>query len=488
MSDTVAGETTLTESTRSSNRTVWLTYAGIAMFRMLVGLFYGRHLPIRGDERYFLRASDWTAGWLKGEHPWHEAESIIVARGWYMPGTSFHAVPIRLFSNELSHVRLWMGFVDVTLLGVATALVAARFGRQIAVLFVIAVGLWPTAAVHSFTMWGESHGSLLLIIVLLLMLQLGDRATLWSWPPLLAHALLVGVLAGWSIYLRPPFLLQLLTIGIFAVVGLAGIHRVALSRVASFVGVSMFTALAVLAPWSLATSDKLGGRVLTTVTFDINLIEAFGDHQAVADATGRGNFVDIERYLRAQMEVTGDTYVEAIKQARSDFFSPTVDSYLSDSNRELEGYLDDESGFLEGYSDQLAALKSTTSGIGPIRLFDGLIFATNIGLWLVTVGWLVSMLIPLRAGERVELAAFALKIAIVASALQPWISNAKFRHFGAVYPLVVLLILVMGQQTLRHLATLETSGAPRSWSWRTIRVFEALAGLFAIATVARAVF
>lgn len=487
MSDMVAEETALTESTRRLDPFVGAAIFGVGLFRLCVGIFYGRHLPKKGDEQYYLRAADWTAGWLKGDHPWNETESILVARGWYMPGTSFHALPARLFTDELAYARLWMGLVDLILLGIATALIASRFGRSIAVVFVTAVGLWPPAAVHSFTMWGESHGSLLLLIVILLVLEVGDRAGDWTWLHLFGSALVVGVLGGWSVFLRPPFLLQLVMIAIVAIVGVAGIRRVAPGRVALFVGVVLFAAVSVLAPWSVATSNKLGGRVLTTVTFDINLIEAFGDHEAVAEATGRGNFVDIERYLRAQMEITGDTYVETIKQARADFFSPSTSSYLADSNREIEGYLDDESGFLELYSGQLAALKEQGSGVGPIRLFDTFAIVTDLGLWLLTAAWLVSMMIPVRAHGRVDLAGFGLKIAIVASAIQPWISNAKFRHFGAIYPLVILLILLIGQQSIRQFATLETGETPRTWPWRTVRVFEVLAALFAAVTVARAV-
>ena len=249
-------------------------FALVSTYRLLIGGLYVRHLDLIGDERYYVRVAKRTGRFLKGRVTWDDALNIMTARAWFMPGTGIHAMPAEYFTDRVDYVRMWMGVMDLGFLFVATGLVARRFGRKFAAVFLLLIGLWPSTAVSSFTLWGESHGSLLLLISFLLLVEVSDKLDTWRPLTIALGAVGVGVILGWAVYLRPPFAVQLLAVVIVVIVTVFGRRGVSWGRAALLL-LAIPAAIAVILPWSIAASDKVGGTVFTTVTFNVNLIHAF---------------------------------------------------------------------------------------------------------------------------------------------------------------------------------------------------------------------
>ena len=469
----------------TARRTLLGAFAFVVLYRMFIGVLYARHLNLIGDEKYYLRVAQWLTRFVNGNASWEATQDTILARTWFMPGPGIHAFPARFFTDRPDLVRLWMGSIDIGLLAIATWLIARRFSRRFAIVFVLAIGLWPHAAVHSFTLWGESHGSLLLLISFLVIFEIADRAATSSTLMLMMSSAGAGLLVGWSIYLRPPFLAQVLTCIIAVVVGVGGRTDVSWKRAGLMVATLVSAIVLIIAPWSSAASEKVGGRVLTTITFDVNLIQAFGEHEEIIEAVGGTTFNDLERYFRLRMETNGETYADAIRHTRRDFVHPTVGSYLEDTNREVDSYLSEDTGFLSRFGNSLGRKEPNNSRIGPLWIFDALVWLGNTSWWLLAVAWLAAMLTPTRLDRHGAFAALLVKVALTGAAVQPWISNAKYRHLGSIFPLVFVAILIAIQTWRKNQINAPDQAQWQPWAVKAARLFEVLAGLFSIVVFLR---
>lgn len=413
-------------------------------YRYVIWLFWMRHIPRTGDEAFYLRGASILTRVLKGTARRGDVLERIVERGWFMPGTTFHIIPGRRWTGDLGLIRLWMGSLDLILLLVAAALIAKLFGRRIAVFFFAYIAFSPDLAAQSFSLWGESHGSKVLIIAFCALTWLIRDIDVLSRTRVAAAAALVGWLIAWAIYLRPSFLLQLGT-AVVAIIVLGG-SRLPMPdwrRTVVVAALVPVTALIVISPWTVAVSDQSGGFVLTTNTVNFNLIHAFSDPEDLEEFAGGTTFSEIEKALRLRMEETGETYVEVLGNVRREFMANvTFREYLERADHEVERFLEPDETFLQRYNNILA---DDSSGVQLAMLtaqFDLLILAHTLYWWPLVATTLYAFFRRFPLTEHGGFLAVTGKVALAAALVQPWVSNAKFRHLGAVIPLMVLLSLL----------------------------------------------
>lgn len=276
------------DARRSGRKAIATLVAAVAAYRYLIWHFHMRFVDKSGDEGFFFSRAQVLRQWTKGAIEFDTMMDRLVAKGWFMPGMAIHTWPARtwftegtLELDEIARVRLFLGSMDFILLVVAAFFVGRLFGRRIGVAFFAFMGFFPDAAYASFSLWGEAHGSKIVLLALLGLTALARRTTRFG-PAQLLFAGVVGVIFAWSIYVRPPFLLQLGTAFVVLVVVAAG-RRVERPRMPVLLAACIIplVGIALLLPWSNEISERNGAFVLTTNTIDVNLIHAFSDRKSV---------------------------------------------------------------------------------------------------------------------------------------------------------------------------------------------------------------
>ena len=454
----------------------------VVLYRLLVWVFVMRHVPLIGDEDYFWERSRFIVRWFEGRRSGNELERIV-NRAWWMPGPMVLAAPIRWLTRDLAIVRLWFGAVDLGLLLFASWAVVRAFGRKIGLGFLLVVGLFPDSAAQSFGIWGEPIAAKLLILALVGALWLiGSSGR--SRGRVSAMVLAVGGLLGVGVYFRPPLVLEIAVIGTaIAVLGLArtevGSRRSQVRSVATALGV-VAVAAAIVAPWSIAASDQNGGLVLTTLSVDANAIHVFSNPEDLRAAAGGVGFGDIERLARDRMESEDVSYASALRSIRSEQLDlVSLGDYFDRADKEVELYLDGKLTFLEQYRDLRDQATSSRLALVPHDLLLGL----NALVWY-PLAWLTAYVMirsfPLAAHRAFP--AFLGKVTLGALFLQPWVSNAKFRHLGLAIPLMVLLVLV----AIHAIATEGRADAPtptRPWMVSLASIAQVTGAVLTIGTM-----
>ena len=468
--------------TLTPRRVAVLAVVAVAVYRLLLWQTVMKYVPLIGDERYFFdRSRFFVRYWPGGPEPGNAIDRIV-NRAWWMPGPSALMAPVRYFTTDIAWIRLWFGMIDGALLVATAALVRRVIGPRVALAFFLFVGFFPDTAAQSFGIWGEPIGAKLLLIVLLGVVVLARRHEPFGRRQY-AAALALGVVLGVAIYFRPPLLLQVGTAVVALVV--IGMGRVRRPPVRQFAGAAvLFTigALGALAPWSIAASEQNGGFVLTTLSVDANAIHVFANPDDLRELAGGVGFGDIERAAQARMEERGQSYAHALRSMRSELLGEvSFADYWRRADAEVELYFDEDRSFLEQYQVEL-----TRGAAVPARnLIDGQIdvlqFVDSV-MWIpVVLGALYAMVRPFPLTARFGVPAIVTKVALAALMIQPWVSNAKFRHLGVAIPGMVLFALVaLADSRIPHADERQRYARWAIWASRGI---QAIAAAMTLVTV-----
>ena len=267
------------------------------LFRLLYAWLCVPHLRLVGDEKhYFTCAGDLIAlfgslGRLSAPET-VELVDRIVGRGWFMPGMSLVILPVRLLTDDLLLVRLYLGAVNTLLFLALVWRVDRLFGRRSALLVATLAGLFPVLVSYSFLLWGESVAIQVALLLLLHLQSLPSR--LRDGPPGVVHAGGVGLVLVALVYLRPSLVsLPLLVLGVVFAMLLANRPlRVACLHGLRFALPLAFVFALGIAPWSWALSQRMEGFFLTTTSLRMNRITAFAPREVVAGTDPRrGQFL-----------------------------------------------------------------------------------------------------------------------------------------------------------------------------------------------------
>lgn len=415
----------------------------VAIYRLLMWQFVMKYVPLIGDEQYFYDRSRFFVRFWPGGQPPGNAVERIVNRAWWLPGPSALMAPIRAFTVNLAFIRLWFGLVDGVLLLIASGLVWRVIGPRIALAFFCFIGFLPDAAAQSFGIWGEPIGAKLLVIVLMGVVVLARRDEPFGRRQYLFAAGL-GALLGSSVYFRPPLLLQIGTVVVaIVVIGIGRRRRPSAQSLAGVAALITVGAVAVVAPWSIAASRQNGGFVLTTLSVDANAIHVFANPEDLAELAGGRGFGDIERAARARMVERDQSYADALRSIRSELLGRVgFADYWARADAEVELYFDEDRTFLEQYQAELTAGAPRRARAVIDSQIDLLETVNSIMWFPLALVAIYAMLRPFPLTARFGVPAVVAKVTLAALMIQPWVSNAKFRHLGVALPAMALFALI----------------------------------------------
>ena len=225
-----------------------------------------------------------------------------------------------------------------------------------------------------------------------------------------------------------------------------------------------------------------GGFVLTTNTVNVNLIHAFADPEDVEAFAGGTTFAEIESALRARMDQTGESYVEVLSNVRRELLANvSLREYLERADREVETFLDPDETFLERY-ELILADGSAERPRAMINSQFRLLKLLHQLMWWPLVGATLHALFrrfPLT--DHAGFLAVTGKVALAAALVQPWVSNAKFRHLGAIVPMMVLLSLL----ALLRRPEADPATVYRRWArWSATEIQVVAAAIVLVSTIA----
>ena len=471
----------MAEVRRTRRSPIVLLGLAVAAYRFVIWLVWMRFVDKSGDEGFYLRGGQLISRWVRGRVEFDRTLDVLVGKGWFMPGMAIHTWPGRQFLasgsltlEEIGNIRLLMGVIDFVLLATVSWVIARTFRRWIGVAFFAFVGFFPDTAFASFAFWGEAHGSKVLLLALL-----GVVAFVRSGRTIGVRSVIgavgVGVLFAWAIYLRPPFLLQLgaavVTLGIVALGRSGSVQDGAPERHPALHGSSKgvavaaavlipVTAIALILPWSRAISDRSGAFVLTTNTIDVNLIHAFSEPEDLAALTGGVEFTDIHDYAVAEAIASDRGYAVVLAEMRDELFADlTFDHWLESADREVTRFYNEDESFLINYEIMVRNSTSPDAPAGVTGHFEWIRLLNDLFWYPLAVVTVLAMFWRFPLWTNHGFTAITAKIAISALTVQPWVSNAKFRHLGAIIPTMVLFSLLALAYAARNLHTVLPSEA-----------------------------
>ncbi|WP_137293981.1 hypothetical protein [Nocardioides dongxiaopingii] len=292
---------------------VWL-FVGTLVMRLVtyVGIAGG---PLVGDEAFYLDSGRALSNLLRdlvsldGPNT-AELERHVVGSGWFMPGMSVVLTPLYLLvpAAPLALVRAYLALFSALLLLVTALKVRRTLGNGPAGAMLVFPGLVPTYSVFGAAAWGDTSAGLLVVLMLcqaIDMLRAARDHGRISWR----DGVKLGLFAIVAVYFRSSVsLLVVGMLGITFVTSLVLARRSDRGRVVTTYVAAGVVFLAILAPWSLAASTSLDGRVLTTVSVPTVRANAFGDRDTICFGEcdpGSSIWFSPLRYSREQGRAAG---------------------------------------------------------------------------------------------------------------------------------------------------------------------------------------
>ncbi|GAA4130327.1 hypothetical protein GCM10022215_43850 [Nocardioides fonticola] len=437
----------------------WLVAAHVLLVLAVLPLLLGTHLDggvLIGDETSYVDAGRALSNAVRdaarlGPFDTRELQLSVVSSGWFMPGMGVVLTPLFVVDPDASvaSVRLYLAVVTTVLLVVAALRVRTLLGDPYALALLVFPGLVPMWAVFSTGAWGDLAAGLVLA-VLVAEVAAALRRVIDGEALALRDGVRIGLVAVAMLYLRSST--SILAGALFVLLGLGvlvALRGAARGRSVAAVVVGGVCFLAVLAPWSIAASQTLGARVMTTTSVPTVLANTFGDRSQICFGPcdpGSTIWFTPLRYSREVARATGLSEVEVQRQmssyARRDV---TLGSYLPDVARNFRHYAIGPSAFSEFMRD-------------PGTRLDPLRWAVVAGTALLYYPMLlvgIAVLVVVRRrpiGEQVL--PVVLKVALACLLVQPFVHQAGSRYWPTAAPLVSLGLVMFVLQA-------KTS----TWTW-----------------------
>jgi MFS family permease len=398
-----------------------------------------RHVPFHGDEVAYSAASRALADAIRAAVSSsavdvNTLDHAVVGYGWFMPGMPLVLMPLYLVSPDAgpAAARIYVGFITTVIFFAVVLLTGRTIGRRFAVVLLVFPGLVPMWILFSFSLWADLLGGLM-VALLLLWLMGAARALAEHRSPSIAQGAGFGGLAVFALYLRSsvlPLVIGLLALALLAVVWtLRGAAR---RRALASWTVACAVFGIVLAPWSIAASNSLGGRVVTTTTVPLSLAVAFGNPQELCfgPCPGRNIWVDAVSYSQTLAAKTGVGELQVQKEM-SDYSLRhlTPQRYASGVLRDMKEYLLRPAGFEPDFRppDHPSGAAST------------LIDATSSAVYFVfLILTAISLLLVHKGPRDRQVLSLLVKLMLGALLVQPFVHPCSPRYWPVFAPLMGL--------------------------------------------------
>jgi hypothetical protein len=399
------------------------------------------HTPFVGDEAYYVdggRALSNLVRDLVGPGPVDtaELERHVVGSGWFMPGMSVLLTPLFLVDPDASTfvIRCYLGLVSTVVLLLTVRTVRRTVGDRYAALILVLPGLVPMYLLFMYGAWGDLLAGLLVVMMLAHLVEIFRqvrRGVAFS----LREGAWLGLAGIVIVYLRSstaPLVGGLFLVLLAALVillrrreRLRGVGAMALAGV-------IFVAL--LLPWSVAASQSLGGRVVTTTSVPTVLANTFGEYDRICFGPcdpGSTIWFSPLRYAREVARATDGDQVaiqsEMSSYARQDV---TPESYSRDVLDNFYAYALEPSG----YNDQL--MDPDVDGDTFTYWFVTLVSAVMWYFLLLLAVWV--LLLATRRSFESQILSILLKLSIGALFTQPFIHLGSARYWPTAAPLLAV--------------------------------------------------
>lgn len=398
------------------------------------------HTPLVGDEASYVDGGRALSNLVRdlvslGPVDSAELERNVIGSGWFMPGMSVLLTPLFVVEPDASVlvIRCYIGVLTTLLLLLAMRSVRRTFGDTYAAALLVLPGLVPMWVLFSYGAWGDLVAGLLIVMLVAHLVtifrQVRDGVAFS-----LREGVWLGLVGIAVVYLRSSA--TILVAGMFVVV-LASV--VALLRrgerrraiAGLLVAGSVFVAL--LAPWSIAASQSLGGRVVTTTSVPTVLANTFGDYDRICFGEcdpGSTIWFSPLRYAREVARATGTSEVDVLPEmssyARADV---TPHSYTRDVLQNFRAYALEPAG----YNDQLMLERDSDT-----ITYWVVTVATTV-MWylaLLVAAWI--MLLATRRSFDSQILSIVLKLGLGALFTQPFVHLASARYWPTAAPLLAL--------------------------------------------------
>jgi hypothetical protein len=420
--------------------------------------------PLQGDEAAYFDAAKALSNMVRdlvGLGPLDRAELAdnVVGNGWFMPGMAVVLTPLLLVDPDpgLAAVRLYLGLVTLMLYALGLRAVDRTFGRPWTLVLLVVPGLVPVWLLYSFSAWGDLSAGLVAVLLVCRVTE-AARILVGGHPLPVGHGVAIGLLGACVLYLRSstlPLALGMLVLVLLGALLLArrGSRRCSVVAAAA-AGLSFAT---LVAPWSVAASAALDGRVLTTSTVPISTAVAFGDVDELCfGPCGEGNiWYASVAYSQTVARATGAGELEVQAQmSERALRGATASGVAADVLDNLDRYALEPSGFEPVFREVPGSPPDTVSAV-VTRTTDLAYFAAL----LVAAGAL--LVVPVRSA-RLLLSGLVLKLGLLALFTQPFLHIGSARYWPVYLPLAALL-LGWGWQVARRTRDDIGSSALRRW-------------------------
>lgn len=428
----------------------------VAAFALLQLLVYGllaSHMPLSGDEIWYVAASNQVLALfprlvaldLDGTK---EILGSIIDRGWFMPGMAFILAPVRFFTDSVPIIRFYVGALNFAAIATILVYLEREWGRRGPLIYLLCCLLVPYYLVYSFALWGDLTAAHLVLCLLLLVFRRRKDFR----PPRLGFAATVGVALGLITMVRGFYwMFAPLFAAIFALAAPAPdpmsgrLRRSVALSVALLLGVAV-----VLAPWTVSITRHLGFHVTTTSTAISRMVlvgsdEYFGHilqdpcYPKGAQYTHPRDISRLDNYIRCLAYREGHTYAA---QSRIELAAATTAVSYADEVRAIARNvrvfaLDNSEEFLErfsneSYADSPAQWRQT--------LFNVLMKLNHWG-WraLLTIAILL-FLVPMAPFRDNLFLSTIYKYGVALYSTHPFMVDAHGRYYVEYVPFVAVAI------------------------------------------------
>lgn len=459
----------------STGRGRVIVVAGIGFSLVMAAvLAFMATVPLNGDEQFYVDRARALAEFVRGEDRslWGVTRHVV-HNGWFMPGMAMVLTPLFVVAPDapVAVTRLYVLLVHAGLWWWAAWELRRAFGRTGLTAFLV----FPTAAVmwlvFTLTAWADPAAGLVVAVV-------GARA----------HGIGCRLLERRSVPLRELVVMELAMVALVYLRGnaiglVAAVHAVLVvvalmpgrrgvrvrGVAALATGLVLFAGL--LAPWSLAASQKLDGPVVTTSSSALAVGVTFGDEDALCfgPCPPNGVWAGELQFSRQYAREHGISPLEAQRlMAASALEGVTVEEYVAQVRDNTRAFVVPTGDgprrgqpFIERFAE-LTALPLDSSGVAVVRdLVRVLTLAVYVPFLVALV--IANLGVFVRSG-RSQVMSLLVKAMTAAFFVQPFVHQSHARYWTG-YATVMTLAAVLLAGTLRSVA----GGGRSTIRWGAVR-------------------
>lgn len=404
-------------------------------------VFFMQDVPLSGDEKFYARNAESIVAMLTGRGAGVRLSHELVSNGWFMPGMSFLLVPLYAIdlTPDVTTVRAYMAAATFVLWLFGLREVSATFGRHATLAMLVFPGLAATWLLFATTIWADLSAGLVAVVVFARTYRMAVDL-LEDRPVRLPAVLLLELLLVAMVYLRGNTLIlaAALHVSLLVVSLIAGPGSQLLRRAAALgIGSALFVAL--LAPWSLAASGKLGDRVVTTSSAQLAVGITFGGEEQICFGRCPGDstvFYAAAAFSRKYAERKGISELEAQRRmAAYALRDVTLASYAQQVRTNLASFIGRPNEFVERF---VGMRTPPFSGATAASVLAVIRFAT-LALYIpMLVALALANLAVIVRHQRLQVWSLCVKVFTVSAFAQPFFHRSHGRYWVGFAPLMTL--------------------------------------------------